>query len=217
MLAKSQNVLPEIADATLCEGAVSTIRPGGLSHLAISRLPCLACHPDRCLHGEGFAMSRPTTSSDPSPACVFYRIQRFSERFWLGGSIIFLAMDPQDPSLTSICKLGRCSTALRRGGMLWNVRNTSPFPECSGTPVPDNLAHIWPSKDSSQGREHFGAHLRPIARLLHRRQPVLHFFGACIGGMYAPTCGIARIGGEPGHRPQRHGFQCMDMRQPASR
>src|SRR5882762_6196282 len=47
--------------------------------------------------------------------------------------------------VTCICKLGRCSTALRRGGMPWNMRNTSPVPECSGTPVPDNLAHIWPS------------------------------------------------------------------------
>ncbi len=46
-----------------------------------------------------------------------------------------------------ICKLGRCSTALRRGGMPWNVWNTSPVPECTGMPVPDNLAHIWPSKD----------------------------------------------------------------------
>src|SRR6266404_3560042 len=32
-----------------------------------------------------------------------------------------------------ICKLGRCSTALWRGGMLWNMQNTCPFPECSAS------------------------------------------------------------------------------------
>src|SRR6266404_8727199 len=37
-----------------------------------------------------------------------------------------------DKFLGCICKLGRCSTALWRGGMLWNVWNTCPFPECSG-------------------------------------------------------------------------------------
>src|SRR6266404_946998 len=41
-------------------------------------------------------------------------------------------------SALGICKLGRCSTALQRGRMLWHVQNTAPFQNALEMPVPDN-------------------------------------------------------------------------------